>query len=402
MMFGSLRRIPRNIWTLSLTSFLRDIASEMLVHLLPLFLANALGVRTALIGLIEGLAETTASLMKIYSGWLSDKLGRRKELTVAGYGLAALATPLLLIARSWPVVLLYRFVDRLGKGVRTAPRDALIADSISPEHRGIAFGLHRAADTGGAFIGLLLAMGLVWRSQLGQLQLTAETFRTIVWWALIPATLAVVVVALGVKEVVKPRPGDATPPRFSLRGLGAPFQRFLLVMILFTLGNSTDAFLVLRAQSAGASVVMALAMIAGFNLVYTLLATPAGALSDRIDRRKVVIAGWLLYTLVYFGFSSAGEIWQFWLLYGFYGVYYALTEGVAKAMVADFVPAERRGMAYGVYNAAVGLTALPASVIAGALWQGVAGWMGFGPAAPFLFGGSLSLVAAILLWAWVE
>jgi len=402
MMFTTLRKIPRNIWALSLTSFLRDVASEMLVHLLPLFLSNVLGVRTALIGLIEGIAETTASLMKIYSGWLSDKLGRRKELTVAGYGLAALATPLLLIARSWPVVLFYRFVDRLGKGVRTAPRDALIADSISPKHRGIAFGLHRAADTGGAFIGLLLAMGLVWRSQLGEWQLTAETFRTIVWWALIPATLAVVVVALGVKEVVKARPEDATPPRFSLSGLGQPFQRFLLVIILFTLGNSTDAFLVLRAQSAGASVVMVLSMIAGFNLVYTLLATPAGALSDKIDRRKVVIAGWLLYAIVYLGFSSAGQTWQFWLLYGLYGVYYALTEGVAKALVADFVPAERRGTAYGVYNAAVGLTVLPASVIAGALWQGLGGWMGFGPAAPFLFGGALSLVAAILLWTWVK
>ncbi len=401
-MFTSLRKIPRNIWALSLTSFFRDVASEMLVHLLPLFLANALGVRTALIGLIEGVAETTASLMKIYSGWLSDKLGRRKELTVAGYGLAALATPLLLVARSWPVVLIYRFVDRLGKGVRTAPRDALIADSIPPEHRGIAFGLHRAADTGGAFIGLLLAMGLVWRLQLGQWRLTAETFRAIVWWALIPATLAVAVVALGVKEAVTPQAKESTPPRFTVSGLGRPFQRFLLVMLLFTLGNSTDAFLVLRAQSVGASVVMVLAMIAGFNLVYTLLATPAGALSDKIDRRKVVIAGWLLYALVYLGFAFAAQTWHFWLLYGLYGVYYALTEGVAKALVADFVPAERRGTAYGVYNAAVGLTVLPASVIAGALWQGVGGWMGFGPAAPFLFGGALSLAAAVLLWKWVK
>lgn len=401
-MFTSLRKIPRNIWALSLTSFFRDVASEMLVHLLPLFLANALGVRTALIGLIEGVAETTASLMKIYSGWLSDKLGRRKELTVAGYGLAALATPLLLVARSWPVVLIYRFVDRLGKGVRTAPRDALIADSIPPEHHGIAFGLHRAADTGGAFIGLLLAMGLVWRLQLGQWRLTAETFRAIVWWALIPATLAVAVVALGVKEAVTPQAKESTPPRFTVSGLGRPFQRFLLVMLLFTLGNSTDAFLVLRAQSVGASVVMVLAMIAGFNLVYTLLATPAGALSDKIDRRKVVIAGWLLYALVYLGFAFAAQTWHFWLLYGLYGVYYALTEGVAKALVADFVPAQRRGTAYGVYNAAVGLTVLPASVIAGALWQGVGGWMGFGPAAPFLFGGALSLAAAVLLWKWVK
>ncbi len=401
-MFSSIRKVPRNIWALSLTSFFRDVASEMLVHLLPLFLANVLGIRTAVIGLIEGVAETTASLMKIYSGWLSDRLGRRKELTVAGYGLAALATPLLLIARSWPAVLLYRFIDRMGKGIRTAPRDALIADSITPEHRGVAFGLHRAADTGGAFVGLLLAMWLVWRSQLGQLQLTAETFHTIVWWALLPATLAVFVVALGVKEVVKPHPKDANPPHFTLSGLGQPFQRFLLVMILFTLGNSTDAFLVLRAQSSGASVVMVLAMIAGFNLVYTLLATPAGALSDQIDRRKVVIGGWLLYALVYLGFAFAGQTWQFWLLYGLYGVYYALTEGVAKALVADFVPADRRGTAYGVYNAAVGLTVLPASVIAGVLWQGLGAWMGFGPAAPFIFGGALALLASILLWRWVK
>ena len=401
-MLTALRKVPRNIWALSLTSFLRDVASEMLVHLLPLFLANVLGIRTAIIGLIEGVAETTASLMKIYSGWLSDKLGKRKELTVAGYGVAALATPLLLIARSWPAVLLYRFIDRLGKGVRTAPRDALIADSISPERRGVAFGLHRAADTGGAFIGLLLAIWLVWRSQLGEWQLTAETFRAIVWWALIPATLAVLAVALGVKEVVKPRSKEAAPPRFTLSGLGRPFQRFLLVMILFTLGNSTDAFLVLRAQSSGASVVMVLAMIAGFNLVYTLLATPAGALSDRIDRRKVVIGGWILYALVYLGFAFAGRAWHFWLLYGLYGVYYAMTEGVAKALVADFTPEERRGTAYGVYNAAVGLTVLPASVIAGVLWQGLGSWMGFGPAAPFLFGGALALLASILLWRWVR
>jgi MFS family permease len=401
-MLKTLRKVPRNIWALSLTSFLRDIASEMLVHLLPLFLANVLGIRTALIGLIEGVAETTASLMKIYSGWLSDKLRQRKGLTVAGYGLAALATPLLLIARTWPVVLLYRFIDRMGKGIRTAPRDALIADSIAPEHRGVAFGLHRAADTGGAFVGLLLAMMLVWRMQLGNWQLSAETFHTIVWWALMPAILAALVVALGVKEVIKTPASATAPPKFSLQGLGQRYQRFLLVMVLFTLGNSTDAFLVLRAQSAGASVVMVLGMIAGFNLVYALLATPAGALSDKIDRRKVVITGWLLYALIYLGFSMAGQSWHFWLLYALYGIYYALTAGVAKAMVADFAPAERRGTAYGVFNAAVGLTVLPASVIAGVLWQGLGRWGGLGPAAPFLFGSSLALLAAVLLWKWVK
>ncbi len=398
-----MKRIPRNIWALSLTSFFRDVASEMLVHLLPLFLANVLGVRTAFIGFIEGVAETTASLMKIYSGWLSDRWGRRKELTVAGYGVAALALPLLWVAQSWPVVLVYRFLDRLGKGVRTAPRDALIADSISPEHRGIAFGLHRAADTGGAFVGLLIAMGLVWRMQSGQWQLTASTFRTLVAWACIPAVLAVLMVALGVKETVRPRPKATAAPRLlDLHDLGRPFQRFLGVMVLFTLGNSSDAFLVLRAQSAGATVVMVLAMIAGFNLVYTLLATPAGALSDRMNRRWVVILGWGLYALVYLGFAWADRVWHFWLLYGLYGVYYALTEGVAKALVADFVPAARRGAAYGVYNAAIGLSALPASVIAGLLWQGMGGWPGLGPAAPFLFGSALALIAAVLLATWVR
>ncbi len=401
-MRASMRSVPRNVWVLSLTSFLRDVASEMLVHLLPLFLANVLGVRTAFIGLIEGLAETTSSLTKIYSGWLSDKMGRRKDLTVAGYGVAAMATPLLLIARSWPVVLVYRFMDRLGKGVRTAPRDALIADSIAPDHRGVAFGLHRAADTGGAFVGLLLAMALVWRSQMGELQLTEATFRIIVWWALIPALLAVAVVAVGVKEVGRTNPEGRGAPQFTLRGLGRPFQRFLLVMLLFTLGNSTDAFLILRVQNAGASVVTALAMIAGFNLVYSILATPVGALSDKIDRRQVVIGGWLLYALVYLGFAWAGRVWQFAILYALYGVYYAMTEGVAKALVADFVPAQRRGTAYGVYHAAVGLTVLPASVIAGVLWQGVGTWTGWGPAAPFLFGGALALLSALLLWGWVR
>lgn len=396
----SWRTLPRNIWILSLTSFLRDIASEMLVHLTPLFLANVLGVRTGVIGLIEGIAETTASLMKIYSGWLSDKLGRRKGLTVAGYGLAFLATPLLLVARSWPVVLLYRFLDRLGKGIRTAPRDALIADSVAPEQRGLSFGLHRAADSGGAFVGLLIAILLVSRFQGSDLHLSKQAFRAIVLWSLFPSLLAVLVLALGVREVLKP--AAASAPKLTLRGFDRRFLRFLGVMVIFTLGNSTDAFLVLRAQTGGASVIMVLAMIAGFNLVYSLLAGPAGALSDRIDRKRVIITGWLLYALVYLGFAQARASWHFWLLYAVYGVYYALTEGVAKALVADFVPAERRGSAYGIFNAAIGLTVLPASVLAGVLWQGIGGWAGLGPAAPFLFGGSLALLAAVLLWRWVK
>ena len=396
---STLRSLPRNVWVLSLTSFLRDVATEMLVHLLPLFLANVLSVRTGVIGLIEGIAETTSSLMKIYSGWLSDKWGQRKTLTVAGYGLAALATPLLLIARSWPGILLFRFLDRLGKGIRTAPRDALIADSVHPDQRGISFGLHRAADSAGAFVGLLLAMVIVWRSQANAILLNEETFRKVVTWALVPSFLAVLVVALGVREIARQRTAEA--PHLTLSGFDPRFLRFLVVIVLFTLGNSTDAFLILRAQTAGGSVVMVLAMLALFNLIYALLSAPVGALSDRVDRRLVIVGGWLLYALVYLGFAGASQTWQFWLLYVAYGAYYALTEGVAKAFLADVVLSERRGTAYGVYNAAIGLTALPASVLAGVLWQGVGGWTGLGPAAPFLFGGSLALVAAVLLWRWV-
>ncbi len=394
-------RVPRTVWILSLTSFLRDVASEMLVHLLPLFLANVLGVRLAVIGLIEGIAETTASFVKILSGWLSDRLGRRKGLTVAGYGLAALAMPLLLLVQTWPLVLLYRFLDRIGKGIRTAPRDALIADSVEPDQRGLSFGLHRAADSAGAFLGLLLAAVFVMRIQGSGVALDAETFRAIVTFAIVPAALAVLVVVVGVREA-----GRVGPPTRSAREMPATdarFRRFLVVMVLFTLGNSTDAFLVLRVQSGGTSVVAILVLLAGFNLVYTVLSGPAGALSDRIDRRKVMIAGWILYTLVYLGFAWADQTWQFAVLYALYGAYYALTAGVAKAFVADLTPhPERRGAAYGLFHGVVGLTLLPASVIAGVLWEGIGAWPGFGPAAPFIFGSGLSLIAVVLMWRWVK
>ena len=394
-------RVPRNVWVLSLTSLLRDVASEMLVHLLPLFLANVLGVRLALIGLIEGVAETTASLVKILSGWLSDRLGRRKGLTVGGYGLAALAMPLLLVAQTWTLVLLYRFLDRIGKGIRTAPRDALIADSVEPDQRGLSFGLHRAADSAGAFLGLLLAAVFVTRMQGSGLVLDAQTFRAIVYFAIVPAALAVLVVAVGVREAGTRGPHTGSKP--GVPDIAPRFTRFLAVMALFTLGNSTDAFLVLRAQSSGTSVVAILILLAGFNLVYTVLSGPAGALSDRIDRRKVMIGGWLLYAIVYLGFAWADQTWQFALLYGLYGAYYALTAGVAKAFVADLTPnPDRRGWAFGVINGVLGLALLPASVVAGVLWEGVGTWPGLGPAAPFIFGSGLSLISVLLMWRWVK
>lgn len=395
-----LASLPRNIWAVTVTSFLTDISSEMVLNVLPLFLANVLGVRTNLIGLIEGFAETTASLLKLFSGWLSDKLGSRKWLAVAGYGISTLAKPFLYFVTTWGGVLGVRFADRVGKGVRTAPRDALLADSIDEQHRGLAFGLHRAGDTAGALIGLLIAIGVVWAAQAGSLTLRRETFQRLVLVSIIPAVLAVIVLALAAREQ-HVEAASSTAPQLSLRGFDGRFRRFLFVVVLFTLGNSADAFLVLRAQERGLSVIGVLGMLATFNLVYAVISGPAGALSDRVGRRQLIIGGWLVYGLLYLGFALAGAGWQIWLLYALYGIYYGAVEGTAKAFVADLVPPEKRGTAYGVYNAAVGIAALPASLIAGLLWQGLGGWQGFGPRAPFFFGAVLALMALALFVLWV-
>lgn len=392
------RRIPRNLWAVSITSFLTDVSSEMVINLLPLYLANVLGVRTSVIGLIEGVAEATASLLKLFSGWFSDRIGGRKWVAVAGYGLSTAAKPFFLVANTWQRVAAVRWADRVGKGIRTAPRDALVADSVTAANRGLAFGLHRAADTAGAAVGILIALLVVWWTQSGALALDARTFRTIVVISLVPAVAAVVVLAVLTRDVAVS--SRRALPRFGLRGLGRPFLTFLLIVGLFDLGNSSDAFLVLRAQERGLNVVGVLAMLLAFNLVYALVSTPAGSLSDRIGRRRLLIGGWLAYAAIYLGFGLATAGWQVWLLYVVYGVYYGLAYGTAKAFVADLVPAALRGTAYGTYNALLGLIDLPASLIAGILWQGVGGWSGFGPSAPFLFGALLALIAAVAMALW--
>ena len=391
-----LRTLPRNVWVVTITSFLTDISSEMIFNLVPLFLANVLNTGTAVIGLIDGIAETTASLMKIYSGALSDKLGKRKWLTVIGYGLSTIAKPFLYFAQTWHWVLGVRFTDRMGKGIRTAPRDALIAGSIDEKQRGLAFGLHRAGDTAGAFIGLLIATLIIWWTQAGDAQLLERTFHVIILVSVIPAIMAVIVLILGARDI--PAVGKSGAPSLSLTGLDKNFKRFLLVLILFTLGNSSDAFIILRSQERGLNLLQIMGMLLTFNLIYALLAGPLGALSDKIGRRKLILAGWIAYGLVYLGFALSQTGWQIWTLFGLYGVYYAATDGVAKAFIADLVPDERRGTAYGLYNATIGLMALPASVMAGLFWQGALGWDGFGPAAPFLFGAGLALLAGGLFW----
>jgi MFS family permease len=394
-----IRDLPRNVWAVSFTSFFMDVSSEMVINILPLFLASVLGVKTNIIGIIEGTAEAMASILKMFSGWFSDRLRARKWLAVSGYAISALAKPLFYFAHSWGTVAGARWGDRVGKGVRTAPRDALVADSVEPGQRGLAFGFHRAADTAGAMLGLVIALVVVWLLQAHGPELKEATFRTLVLVSLIPAALAVLSLALGARDV--PVTKQRAAPKFAFRALGKPFMVFVVIVGLFTLGNSADAFLVLRAQERGLGILGVLGMLITFNLIYTLISTPAGSLSDRIGRRKLIIGGWLAYAVIYLGFGLAQTGWQIWLLYALYGVYYGMAYGTANALVADLAPAEVRGTAYGTYNAIIGILAFPSSVIAGVLWQGVGGWAGFGAAAPFLFGGALALVATGLMAWWL-
>jgi MFS family permease len=396
-----IRRLPRNVWIMSATSLLNDVSSEMLLNLIPFFLANILGVRTAVIGLIEGIAETTASLMKIVFGTWSDKLRQRKPFAVVGYALSAFTKPLLYFAGTWGWVLGVRVADRIGKGVRTAPRDALIADSIDKGQRGLAFGLHRASDTLGAFLGLGIAAWIIWRSQAQSLLLTVPTFKLIVLVSIIPGILAVLVLAFGAVEVTGSAKG-AELKRLSFREMDWRFRFFMFTLVLFTLGNSSDAFILLRGQERGLSILQVMGMSLTFNALYTIFAGPLGALSDRIGRRTLIIGGWVAYGLVYLGFAFSKTGWEVWTLYALYGFYYAATEGTARALVADLVPESNRGTAYGLYNAAVGITALPASLIAGLLWQGAGAWTGFGASAPFFFGAVMALLAGVLFWRFVK
>ncbi|MBI9049476.1 MAG: MFS transporter [Anaerolineaceae bacterium] len=396
---AKIKKLPRNVWAVGFTSFFMDVSSEMVINIIPLFLANVLGVQTAIIGLIEGLAEATASILKLFSGWLSDKVGGRKWLAVLGYAFSAFTKPFFYYANTWGTIAGVRWTDRVGKGIRTAPRDALVADSVTKETRGLAFGFHRAMDTAGAMFGLIIAAIIVWLAQANNLDLTRPTFQMIVLFSLIPAFLAVFSLIIGAKDV--PVNKEANLPKFSFRNMGKPFMIYLAIVGVFTLGNSSDAFLVLRAQNLGVSVLGILLMLVVFNLLYSVISVPAGSLSDRVGRRRLIIGGWLVYALIYFGFAISNQAWQVWVLYVVYGLYYGLAYGTANALVADLVPENMRGTAYGTYNAIIGLLAFPSSVIAGLLWQGAGSWPGFGASAPFYFGAALALLSALLMVFWM-
>ncbi|OGK81125.1 MAG: MFS transporter [Candidatus Rokubacteria bacterium GWA2_70_23] len=378
---------------MGLVSLLNDLSSEVTIRTLPLFLSNVLGVKTGIIGLIEGIAESTATLLKLVSGYLADRVGRKKALALWGYGLSGLTKPLLYFATSWSWVLAVRFLDRVGKGVRTAPRDALIADLTPPERRGRAFGFNKAMDKAGAVAGLLLAAALLHFGQHGQVTLTLEGYRSLVLLAVIPGLGAVLVLAWAVHERPGAPPLTGRSVRLAWQGLDAPFRRYLAILVCFTLGNSSDAFLMLRAQSLGLGTVEIFLLVAAFNLVISLSSTPGGALSDLLGRRRLIVAGWLIYAAVYAGFAFASAASHVWTLYILYGFYYGAFQGAASALVADLVPPELRGTAYGLFDAAVGVAAFPASVLAGLLWQ----W--YGSPAPFVVGSALALLSAVLLGA---
>lgn len=379
--------MPRgNVLWLSVVSFLNDAASEMIYPLLPLFLTATLGAGAAFVGLVEGVAESASSLLKLASGWMADRSGRRKPLVAWGYGIAGVARPLIAAAAAPWQVLAVRFADRVGKGLRSAPRDALLAESVAPERRGRAFGIHRAADHAGAVAGPLLAAGL--------LLLMPGRIRTVFALAIVPGLVTLAVVLWKVREpprAAAATPRAAPPPLPRLRELGPVLPRYLGVLVLFTLGNASDAFLLLRAAELGVPVAMVPVLWGVLHVSKTAWSIAGGWWSDRVGPRAAIVAGWLVYAGVYAAFAGAGTQWHAWALFAVYGLFFGLTEAPEKALVAGLAPPGVRGSAFGAYHAAVGIAALPASVVFGVLWQA------FGPDAAFLTGAALALAAALLL-----
>jgi MFS family permease len=390
------RRLPRNVFAIGLVSLLNDASSEIIYPLLPIFLAQSLGASARAIGMIEGLAESMSSLLKLFAGYLSDRLGKRKWLVVAGYSVASFARPLLAFARSWTQVLAIRLTDRIGKGIRTAPRDAMIADTVRVEQRGLAFGFHRAMDHAGAVIGPLIGYVLVVIFVANSRSPTIGEFSRIFLVASVPALLAVLVAIFFMRETKVHADEGAEPPELSLRGFDSNFKRFLLVLALFTLSNSSDSFLILRAMDAGVTVALVPLLWAAHHGMKVLSSLYGGDLSDRLGRKRLIVSGWILYAAVYAGFAFATHTASLWVLFLIYGIYFGLAEGAEKALVADLVRPEQRGTAYGLYNLAFGITVFPASLLMGMIWD----WKG--PTIAFLVSAFMGATAALLLFVFVR
>lgn len=376
--------VPGKVVLLGLVSLLTDVSSEMIYPLVPLYLTAVLGASPTVLGLIEGVAESLASILKVFSGRLSDRCERRKPLAIAGYGFSALGKVLFVVATSWGGIFGARVSDRFGKGVRTAPRDALIAESVTAGGRGRAFGLHRAMDTAGAVIGIALAYWLFTRYQ--------GEYAPVFLIAVVPAVLGVAVLFL-VGESGRGKAAAAPKAAFSWSGLDRKLRSFILVTFLFNLGNSSNQFLLVKAGAAGFSPAEVILLYLLMNISYFAIAYPAGFLSDRLGRRGLLVAGYALYGLVYLGFALSQAAWQYIALFAAYGLYTGLTCGVEKALLADMAPAEQKATVFGLHAMTVGIALLPASLLAGVLWDT------FGAAAPFWFGGATGLLAAAGFWA---
>jgi MFS family permease len=384
---GWRKGLTRNIIILGFVSLLNDGASEMIYPLLPVFLTAVLGAGPAALGIIEGIAETTASLLKLYSGYWSDRVKKRKGWIVVGYSISNVIRPLIAFSTSWLHVLVLRFSDRVGKGLRTSPRDAIIADSTPIESRGLAYGFHRAMDHSGAIVGPLAATAL--------LLVYHDDLKTIFLLSVIPGFLAVCLLLFGLKEKRAEAPLGASKAAFTFRAawneMPPGFKKYLVIILIFTLGNSTDAFLLLRAQQLGVPVALLPMIWVVLNIVKMGFSVPGGILSDRIGRKKVIVTGWVVYALVYAAFGAATLTWHAWALFAVYGIYFGLTEGVEKALVADFAPVHLRGSSFGLYHLIVGIGALPASLLFGLVWQKL------GAAAAFGMGAALAMLASVML-----
>ena len=390
------RGLPRNVFAIGLVSLLNDASSEIIYPLLPIFLAQSLGATAIEIGTIEGIAESISSLLKLFAGYVSDRFAKRKVLVVAGYSVAALARPLLAFARTWTQVLAIRLTDRVGKGIRTAPRDAMIADTVRVEQRGLAFGFHRAMDHGGAVIGPLVGYLLVIMFVANAKSPTTGEFSRIFLIASVPAFLAVLVAIFFMRESLSHSSTENQVRKLSLRGFDSNFKRFLLVLALFTLSNSSDSFLILRAMDAGVSVALVPLLWAAHHGTKVLSSLLGGDLSDRLGRKRLIVSGWILYAAVYAGFAYATNQASLWILFLVYGIYFGLAEGAEKALVADLVRPEQRGTAYGLYNLAFGVTVFPASFLMGTIWD----WKG--PTVAFLVSAFMGATAAMLLLIFVK
>jgi len=382
---GLFKGLNKNIVVLSVTSFFTDISSEMLYPVIPIFLTTVLGAPVSVLGLIEGIAESTASIMKAFSGWVSDSIRKRKPFVTSGYFLSSLGKLLLFFAYAWPAVLIARFIDRMGKGVRTSPRDALLADSAAVEYRGKAFGFHRAMDTLGACLGPLLALWF--------LVILKENIRQVFLIAFIPAILSVIMLLLFLKEKplnVTGTGGFSLSRLFDIKKFPLPFKKFLAISCIFAIGNSSDAFLIIRSKDVGLSLSLVILAYVVYNISYSALSFPFGILSDKIDRKWVILGGFVVFAAVYFGFGMHATRTSIWVLFAVYGFYMAMTDGVGKAYITDMVPQESRATAIGIYYCVTGILTLFASIVAGLLWTYI------GKGAPFIYGAITGIISAIL------